>query len=71
MHLLWENVVKNLMQLWTGHYKGLDTGSEDYEIDPTIWEAIGAASAASGSVLASMCSYVHRCAGSVSLRWGG
>lgn len=48
MHLMWENVVKNLMQLWTGQFKGLDTGSEDYELDPAIWEAIGAASAASG-----------------------
>ena len=41
MHLMWENVVKNLMQLWTGQFKGLDTGSEDYELDPAIWEAIG------------------------------
>lgn len=49
MHLLWENVVKNLMQLWTGQYKGLDCGTADYEIEPTVWEAIGAASAATGA----------------------
>ncbi|PIL29487.1 hypothetical protein GSI_08429 [Ganoderma sinense ZZ0214-1] len=51
MHLLWENVVKNLMQLWTGQYKGLDTGSEEYEILPTIWEAIGEASENSGDTI--------------------
>ncbi|EIW62612.1 uncharacterized protein TRAVEDRAFT_115107 [Trametes versicolor FP-101664 SS1] len=51
MHLLWENVVKNLMQLWTGQYKGIDCGSEDYQIEPTVWEAIGAASAESGAYI--------------------
>ncbi|EJF66331.1 hypothetical protein DICSQDRAFT_78704 [Dichomitus squalens LYAD-421 SS1] len=51
MHLIWENVVKNLMQLWTGQYKGLDTGSEDYEILPSIWEAIGDASAQAGDTI--------------------
>ncbi|KAI0371589.1 hypothetical protein BV20DRAFT_1035223 [Pilatotrama ljubarskyi] len=51
MHLIWENVVKNLMQLWTGTYKSLDTGSEDYEIEPSVWEAIGEASTASGELI--------------------
>ncbi|KAJ3005166.1 hypothetical protein NUW54_g4465 [Trametes sanguinea] len=51
MHLIWENVVKNLMQLWTGAYKSLDTGTEDYEIDARIWDAIGEASAAAGDTL--------------------
>ncbi|KAH9847274.1 hypothetical protein C2E23DRAFT_742220 [Lenzites betulinus] len=49
MHLIWENVMKNLMQLWTGQYKDLDCGSGDYRIEPTIWDAIGAASAESGN----------------------
>lgn len=44
MHLIWENVVKNLIHLWTGQYKGLNTGSEEYEILPTVWDAIGEAS---------------------------
>ena len=51
MHLIWENVAKNLMSLWTGNYKDLDTGSESYEFPSTIWDAIGAATAASGDLL--------------------
>ncbi|KAH9850528.1 hypothetical protein C2E23DRAFT_735077 [Lenzites betulinus] len=51
MHLIWENVVKNLMQLWTGEYKSLDTGTEDYELEKTVWEAIGEASASSGDTI--------------------
>lgn len=48
MHLLWENVIKNLMLLWAGDYKGLDTGAEDYEFPAATWTAIGAASEESG-----------------------
>ncbi|CDO68471.1 hypothetical protein BN946_scf184754.g5 [Trametes cinnabarina] len=51
MHLIWENVVKNLMNLWTGQYKGLDCGTGDYTIEPTVWDAIGAASAESGGYI--------------------
>ncbi|KAF7371874.1 hypothetical protein MVEN_00044600 [Mycena venus] len=42
-HLIPENVVKNLITLWTGDFKGLDTGNEDYQLAPTVIEAIGAA----------------------------
>ena len=51
MHLIWENVAKNLMSLWTGNYKDLDTGSESYGFPSTIWDAIGAATAALGDLL--------------------
>jgi hypothetical protein len=30
MHLLWENLVPRLVELWTGHFKGLDVGTEAY-----------------------------------------
>ncbi|KAF7372602.1 hypothetical protein MVEN_00123100 [Mycena venus] len=40
MHLFFENIVKNLIDLWRGNFKGLDVGSEDYEIAPEIWEEI-------------------------------
>ncbi|KAJ4496886.1 hypothetical protein C8R41DRAFT_760931 [Lentinula lateritia] len=49
MHLLFENVIKNLVLLWTGKYKELDEGSGEYEFPKGVWEAIGAATAASGS----------------------
>jgi hypothetical protein len=36
-HLLLENIIPNLVNLWTGDFKGLDMGSENYEIAPEIW----------------------------------
>ena len=41
MHLLLENVVKNLVHLWMGKFKGLDDGIEDYIIHDHIWKEIG------------------------------
>jgi hypothetical protein len=46
MHLFLENLVPNLVTLWTGRYKGLDTGCEDYEIAAEVWEEIGRETAA-------------------------
>ena len=58
MHLIWENVVQKLVLLWTGRYKGLDQGTELYELTGTVWEAIGKGTAASGSHIPS--AYVNR-----------
>jgi hypothetical protein len=41
MHEFLENTVPNLFNFWTGRFKMLDTGSEDYEIAPHIWVEIG------------------------------
>ena len=51
MHLIWENIIKNLMQLSTRQYKGLDTRHKEYEILPTIWDAIREASVNSGDTI--------------------
>ncbi|TFY75790.1 hypothetical protein EWM64_g8222 [Hericium alpestre] len=51
MHLIWENLIKNLVLLWTGAFKGLDEGLGSYQLTPTVWDAIGAATAASGSTI--------------------
>lgn len=51
MHLIYENVLKNLVLLWTGCYKDLDTGTGAYQLNPKVWDAIGAATAASGSTI--------------------
>jgi hypothetical protein len=53
MHLIFENVIKNLTLLWTGQFKGLDEGSERYQLSKTVWDAIGADTAASGSTVPS------------------
>lgn len=53
MHLIWENLLKNLVHLWTGEFKGLDEGYEEYQLLPGIWKAIGAATAAAGATIPS------------------
>jgi len=51
MHLIWENVIKNLILLWTSNFKGLDKGSGCYQINATVWAAIGSATVVSGSTI--------------------
>lgn len=41
MHLIWENLIKNLVLHWTGGFKDLDDGVEEYQLPQAIWEAIG------------------------------
>ncbi|KAJ7017634.1 hypothetical protein C8F04DRAFT_1017428 [Mycena alexandri] len=53
MHLIYENVIKNLVLLWTGAYKGLDEGTGDYQLSSSVWDAIGAATGDSGSTIPS------------------
>ncbi|KAJ2933061.1 hypothetical protein H1R20_g4052, partial [Candolleomyces eurysporus] len=48
MHLLYENVIKNLISFWCGAYKDLHHDGEPYSIDKTVWSAIGEATATSG-----------------------
>ena len=45
MHLIWENLIPNLVSFWSGRYKGMDDG-QPYVLSPDIWQAVGAASAA-------------------------
>ncbi|KAF9471530.1 hypothetical protein BDN70DRAFT_909338 [Pholiota conissans] len=53
MHLIWENVIKNLILHWTGEFKGLGEGSGSYILKKSAWQAIGTATAASGSTISS------------------
>ncbi|KAF8902008.1 hypothetical protein CPB85DRAFT_1227411 [Mucidula mucida] len=53
MHLIWENLMKNLTLLWTGEFKGVDEGDGCYELSAAIWEGIGKATAASGDTIPS------------------
>lgn len=52
MHII-ENIIPGLIKLWTGMYKGLDTGTGDYHIHDTVWKAIGLACAESGATIPS------------------
>jgi hypothetical protein len=54
MHLIYENVLKNLIALWTASsFKGLDEGAGSYQLMPQVWEAIGQTTAQSGSTIPS------------------
>jgi hypothetical protein len=55
MHLIWENLIPNLLLLWTGNFKGLDEGREEYEFAPKVFDAIGEACAASKPTVPSAC----------------
>ncbi|KAJ7318397.1 hypothetical protein DFH08DRAFT_971461 [Mycena albidolilacea] len=48
MHLIPENVVKNLLALWTTNFKGLETTNEKYRLQPAVIDAIGAACVTAG-----------------------
>lgn len=41
MHLIWENLIPNLILFWTGNFKDLDHHDADYVIQPSIWNDIG------------------------------
>ena len=53
MHLVWEGIIKTLIQLWTGAFKGIDEGKEEYQIDSKQWKQIGSETAASGKTIPS------------------
>ncbi|KAF8205477.1 hypothetical protein K438DRAFT_1579180 [Mycena galopus ATCC 62051] len=53
MHLIWENLIKNLILLWTGEFKGLDSGGEEYELATAVWEAIASRTAAAADTIPS------------------
>jgi len=43
MHLIWENLILNLILFRSGNYKGMDEG-QPYVLDPHIWQVVGATS---------------------------
>ncbi|KAG9124844.1 hypothetical protein FRC07_010018 [Ceratobasidium sp. 392] len=53
MHVIFENVLPMLINLWTrkGKWKDFGSGDEDYVFRPNVWEAIGEACAASGDTI--------------------
>ena len=44
MHLVWENLIPNLVLFWSGCYKGMDEG-QPYVLDPRDWQDVGTTSA--------------------------
>ncbi|THU92539.1 hypothetical protein K435DRAFT_820462 [Dendrothele bispora CBS 962.96] len=53
MHMVFENNLENLILHWTGRFKDLGAGMRSYEFKKGVWDAIGAATSASGSTIPS------------------
>ena len=53
MHLIFENLIPNLVGHYTGNFKDLDTGTEDYTIPEDIWSEICELASASGDTIPS------------------
>jgi len=53
MHVAWENLMKTLVTLWSGDYKGLGEGTRKYHLENATWKEVGARSGASSSTIPS------------------
>ena len=53
MHLIWENLIPNLIAHWTGNFKGLDQGAGSYELSASVWDAVGKATSEAGNTIPS------------------
>ena len=51
MHLIWENLIPNLILFWTGKFKDLDHQDKSYVIAPHIWNTVGVTTAACGATI--------------------
>ena len=53
MHLIYENLIPNLIRHYTGDFKGLNAGAETYELPKNVWEEVADAGAQSGDTIPS------------------
>jgi hypothetical protein len=53
MHLIFENLIPNLIKHYTGTFKDLDSGAEDYELPKDVWLKICETGLASGDTIPS------------------
>lgn len=51
MHAFFENIFPQLLDLWTGDYKGMDQGVHEYELQPSVYKAICDAIVLSGDTI--------------------
>jgi hypothetical protein len=54
MHLIWENLIPNLILFWTGNFKNLDNGDrQPYVLAESAWAEIGQLSASASKTMPS------------------
>ena len=64
MHLIYENLIKNLILFWMNEFKGIGTGAGGYALKATVWDAIRAATAKlSDTILSAYCARLKSISG--------
>lgn len=53
MHMVWLNIIPQLVDLWTNNFNGLDDEKEKYCVQPDVWNAISDSTASSGDTIPS------------------
>ncbi|CAE6442787.1 unnamed protein product [Rhizoctonia solani] len=43
MHMIWQNLIPQLIDLWTGDFNDLDSGLENYQMDQDVWATLSEA----------------------------
>ena len=51
MHLIWANLIPNLILIWTRNFKDLDHDDEGYILAPKVWQAIRVAMLDAGKTI--------------------
>jgi hypothetical protein len=51
MHLIWANLISNLIGFWTGEFKNIFHDKEGYMLGLMVWEAIGEATTKAGKTI--------------------
>lgn len=54
MHLVYENLMKNLIMLWTNKFKDLDNSQQPFHLPKDVWNAIWEASKHAGNTIPSV-----------------
>lgn len=50
MHMVWVNLIPQLVNLWTNDFNGLDAGKENYLISPALWNVFRNICGESGNI---------------------
>lgn len=53
MHMIWINLIPQLVDLWTNNFNALDAGAENYLIGPQLWNDLGGICESSGDTIPS------------------
>jgi hypothetical protein len=51
MHLIWANLISNLICFWTRKFKNISHDNKGYMLGSTVWEAIGEATTKAGKTI--------------------